>query len=400
MLYNLARVVTATAGTGTVTLGAAVGGYRTFANAGVPNGAVVRYAITDYGVSPVAHEYGTGVYTSSGTTLTRILGGSTTGALLNLSGNSHVTITAVAEDFAGTTFPPQGRLTLVTGTPVMASSVTGVTTVYYTPYVGQRCPIWDGVSFVMADLGGELTQTLSDATKSPAAAGNYGYDMFVWNDAGVPRCTRGFPWSSSYVRGTGAGTSELIRVNGILVNKYAITNGPAAGCGTYVGSIHVSSSGYLDHIFGSFAASGGLSVFRIWNMYNRVDIITTVADDSVAYDYSTLVWRAANNSTNNSITFFVGVSEEPVYLAYRTRVGSSSGSSFGTPQIGIGINSTSTPSDRPSMSIYGTSNFQGPSVTDYSAYILGHNTVYALEYGGTTSSFAPRGGGFSMRFRM
>ena len=34
-LYNLARMTTATVGTGTIALGAAVSGYLTFANAGV-----------------------------------------------------------------------------------------------------------------------------------------------------------------------------------------------------------------------------------------------------------------------------------------------------------------------------------------------------------------------------
>jgi hypothetical protein len=46
-LYNLARVTTATTGTGTMTLGAAVAGYLTFAGAGVQNGDVVAYAIKD-----------------------------------------------------------------------------------------------------------------------------------------------------------------------------------------------------------------------------------------------------------------------------------------------------------------------------------------------------------------
>jgi hypothetical protein len=97
-LLNLARMTTATTGTGTITLGAAVSSFLTFAAAGAVNGATYRYAIAD----GAAREWGTGVYTSSGTTLTRVLGGSTTGSLLNLSGSAQVFITPMSEDFLQT----------------------------------------------------------------------------------------------------------------------------------------------------------------------------------------------------------------------------------------------------------------------------------------------------------
>ena len=98
-LHNAVRMTTATTGTGTVVLGSAVTGYVTFASAGVSNGETVRYVIIDHGASPTAREWGTGVYTSSGTTMTRVLVGSTTGSLLSLSGSAHVVITPTAEDF-------------------------------------------------------------------------------------------------------------------------------------------------------------------------------------------------------------------------------------------------------------------------------------------------------------
>ncbi|MEH2513930.1 hypothetical protein V1291_005284 [Nitrobacteraceae bacterium AZCC 1564] len=93
-LFNLARMTTATTGTGTITLGAAVAGYLSFAQAGVANGDVVDYAIKDGNNS----EIGTGTYAAAGRTLTRSVSASTNGnAAINLSGTAEVFITARAE---------------------------------------------------------------------------------------------------------------------------------------------------------------------------------------------------------------------------------------------------------------------------------------------------------------
>lgn len=94
-LVNRAKMTTATTGTGTITLGSASTGYRTFAAAGVINGDVVRYVIEENG----AWEIGNGTYTATGTLLARSLLASSTGSLLSLGGNAVVYVTATAENF-------------------------------------------------------------------------------------------------------------------------------------------------------------------------------------------------------------------------------------------------------------------------------------------------------------
>jgi hypothetical protein len=92
----------ASGGAGDITLGTAVDGYQTFADAGVLDTNVVRYTIEDGD----DWEIGTGVYTASGTTLVRtVTESSNSDAALTCSGNAIIFVTLSAADLSGNPVP-------------------------------------------------------------------------------------------------------------------------------------------------------------------------------------------------------------------------------------------------------------------------------------------------------
>ncbi len=126
--YNLARMTTATTGSGTITLGAAVSGWQSFTNAGIIDGDTVTYAI----VEGTAREVGRGVYTASGTTLTRdTILRSTTGSAISLAGAAEVMLTIAAEDLISKSYKqqyyfPPGISSNSSGTSVAEMSSHGI----------------------------------------------------------------------------------------------------------------------------------------------------------------------------------------------------------------------------------------------------------------------------------
>lgn len=288
-------------------------------------------------------------------------------------------------------FPPQGRLTLTTNVPVLVANALAQTTIYYTPHFGQFVPIYDGTRFVMTDIGGQLSQTTTDNTKSPAAvANNSNYDLFIWNDAGTIRCTRGPAWTSDTGRGTGAGTTQLTRISGLLTNTVAITNGPAASRGLYVGTVRSNGSAQIDWQIGALSTGGTPGIFGVWNMYNRVLVQTMVRDDTNSWTCAAGTTQAANNSTGNRVSFVSGWEEDTFLAHYQAFVTTAGGGT--TCSVGVGIDVVNAFSGR-----FGQMNLASTTQSkegDAVMTALGFHFMSAVESSvtGTTTFYGDNGG--------
>lgn len=281
-----------------------------------------------------------------------------------------------------------GRVTLTSETPVLTTTVSGATTVYYAIYLHQFVPIYDGTNINMTDIGGELSQATTDSTKSPAACTtNRNYDLFVWSDGGTLRCTRGPAWSSDTSRGTGAGTTELQKVFGVWLNKVTITNGPAANRGTYVGTIRTNGSSQVDYIFGAVAANGTAASFGVWNFYNRLPVTTFIGDTTDSWTYSTATWRAANASNTMRCSYVAGFNETIVNAVHAASGNNSSNNSA----VAVGVDVTN---DYTGNSGWTGSTANVPFFGSYAGYPgIGFHFVQAVEYAsGATGTFFGDGG--------
>jgi hypothetical protein len=272
--------------------------------------------------------------------------------------------------------PPQGRLTLTTAVPVTVSDVTAATTIYYTPYVGVGIPIYDGTDWRMTaftELSNATAQSSTGSAGPAAVTTNSNYDLFVWSDSGTLRLTRGPLWTSDTGRGTGAGTTQLTLTNGIYLNTVAITNGPGALRGTYVGTVRSDGSSQINDS----------NAFRmVWNCYNRRPRSMRVIESTASWTYSTAALRQANNSAANQLAFVRGLNEDIVEASIIAGFQSSTA----TPQRGIvliGLDSVAADATGDMrIAAFGTSTVSGSPRAELKTFPgLGYHYLTWIEFG-------------------
>jgi hypothetical protein len=305
--------------------------------------------------------------------------------------------------------PPQGYLTLTSLTPIIAADVIGVSTIYYTPYVGNLIPIYNGTFFI-AKAFSELTMTLNN----PNHASGGLYDIFVFLNAGVVTIATGPVWTNSTpgscARGTGAGTTELQLLNGIQTNKNVINlrndgttyNNIAANQATYVGTT------WIDTTAGQTTCHRTLGQNRkwgVWNLYNQTDLYLLVnnpgtwvyntnavrASNGAPATYSAAFYNVGSGTTCIGFTVLMGLAQTLFDVRFNQNVTTAdNGTQTGDNAqafIGIGVNSVTAATGKRgimggvgSAAVASAQGFYGNPVAELtSAPVLGLTNIQGLE---------------------
>lgn len=251
-------------------------------------------------------------------------------------------------------YPADGRLTLTTATPVTTADVTAATTLYYTPFVGNRIALFNGSRWIIKEFA-ELTLDISGYTASKP------YDIWAYLDTSDDTVKLD---STIWTNGTTRATA-LAKQDSIYVKTGATTR-------RYLGTIYITT------VAGQCEDSETSRL--VWNYYNRVTRFLEAHDTTNSWTYTTATWRASNNSTALGVArveLIIGVAECEVRA---TANGMASNDTVSTSAAsGIGIDSVTVNSAQ----VYGggitTTHYHGlPSY--YRGYpAVGYHYISQLE---------------------
>lgn len=263
-------------------------------------------------------------------------------------------------DSAG--YPADGRLTLTTGVPVTTGDVTAASTLFYTPYVGNRIALFDGTNWSVRTFT-ERSLALSGLTA------NRPHDVFIWDNAGTLALEL-TAWTSDTARAT-----ALVRQDGVWVRSGAATR-------RYLGTIYTT---------GATTTEDSEANRFVSNAYNRVSKQQQRVDTTASWTYTLSAWRQANGSAANQYRFVTGLAEEMAEAAVTVYAINTGGNSV---NVGVGVNSTTVNSAQIRRGIANSSSGGNPTAHWRGVPAIGLTTIAWLEASTAAGTTTWRGGDF------
>lgn len=215
-----------------------------------------------------------------------------------------------------------GRLTTVSGTPILKSNQLAKTTLYYTPFVGNQIALYSGSVWTVLTFA-ETALSLSGYTASK------NYDIWGYNNAGT-LALDSTVWTNDTTRATALTTQD-----GVYVKSGDATR-------RYMGTVRINSTGgQIDWVIGASGSGGVEAKITIWNENNRVLISNVIRDSASSWTHANnSTWSSMNASTNNRQTFIIGRSIEPVTANLTVFCITATSA---TQAVAFGLDSTSSP---------------------------------------------------------
>jgi len=204
-----------------------------------------------------------------------------------------------------------GRLTLQSGVPVSTADQSAKTTLYFTPYKGDKIALYDGADWIFKTFS-EISLNISGYTASKP------YDIWAYDNSGTVALD-----STIWTDGTNRATA-LTTQDGIYVKTGDATR-------RYIGTIYINSSGGQ--------CDDSITKRYVWNYYNRVQKEMFLYD-ATSHTYATGSWRSFNNDTSLVLKFVIGVLEDALIAHVSGKITCNTDTEDG--RIGVGIDSTSS----------------------------------------------------------
>jgi hypothetical protein len=217
----------------------------------------------------------------------------------------------------------QGRLTTETGVAISTSDRTAQSTIYFTPYLGNRVALYSGSAWA------EFALTEKSLALSGLTSGK-NYDVFLYNNSGTLTLELSAAWASDTAR-----TDALTTQDGVYVKSGATTR-------RYVGTLRTTGTTTTEDSGGGTTTQVGGKRF-VWNLYNPVARSLAVIDTTDTWAYATGTWRQANGATGNKVELVVGLAGDSLaadVLAYASMNNNSARSS----SVAVGVDSITAPS--------------------------------------------------------
>ncbi len=255
-----------------------------------------------------------------------------------------------------------GRLTTVSGTPILTSNQLAKATLYYTPFKGNQIALYSGSVWSVLTFA-ETSLSLSGFTASK------NYDIWGYSSGGT-LALEATVWTNDTTRATALTTQD-----GIYCKTGDATR-------RYLGTVRINSTGGQIDWAPSSNGSGGVEVkATIWNENNRILFSFTNRDVTSSWTHAANgTWVPLNGSTNNRFTFVLGRSVEQIEADLSVRATTAAG---GTGAVAFGLDITSAPASNQLFGpTSGTTNTPYVSATaKYANHIsAGNHYLQALDY--------------------
>jgi hypothetical protein len=250
------------------------------------------------------------------------------------------------------------RLTLETGVAFSTTDQTAKTTVYCTPYRGNRVALYDGSAWNI--------RTSAEISIAVPATTNQMYDVFVYDNAGTATLEV-TAWTNDTTRATALTTQD-----GVLVKTGATTR-------RYLGSFRTTGV--------SGQTEDSVTKRFVWSYYNRTRRTVVKQSGDASWTYASTTIQQANANAANKVEIVVGVAEDPLELAIDIQSAATAGAPV--TAVGVGVDSTTAFSGLPAVITSNTSGYVQMHATYRAIPSVGYHAYNWNERSttGNTSSF-------------